>query len=296
MWRRLARRLFYFSRHSVIEVFNTFLSSKLRLITLEIIRPTVLRDFWGWITPVQHNLQLRLIGGAGDGSYYVPAEIMACLSFVVSPGYGGVKRFEDEISDFGIPSIILDGNYTEPNDLKSNQKFINSFLSKSTDQFLNSISLSDLLDKEKAFFKGKGLLQIDIEGEEWEIFSTIRRDTLRSFFVICVEFHELDRLIFDLAFSKRVAKTISTLSMDFSCVHSRENPFGGYTRFGKSKLPKVVEVTLVQNDLLHKMSESRAGSESANCASLRARIAAEGIEKTLSRHLESGVNRFTNWK
>jgi hypothetical protein len=217
---------------------------------------------WKYLTDFRDFCELKLYGGAQDGAYFAPADLQD-VHYVFSPGYGGVKKFEDEMSQLGKKVFICDPSYESIPDLKDSQSFQRVCLSTSTSVSQNKISLDDWLEKNKCGNRNNMLLQMDIEGAEWEILNQLDNGTLEKFKCLIIEFHNLEKLIYEREFLSLSINVLEKVDKHFINVFSRANNAGGFVYLLGQKFPKVVEVTLVNRQskfVSHVAKHSRAPS------------------------------------
>jgi hypothetical protein len=201
--------------------------------------------------PKPSPFPLRRVGGNGDGAYLVPAildQVTACFS----PGVSNRKDFEDELlEDFGIRSHLLDfssdlEDFVTPL-VEGRQTFRKKWLS--TDGRENSLSLAEWISLSEVDEGANFLLQMDIEGAEYEnlIGSTSR--TLEKFSILVIEFHGLASRIQSSSSRGEVEQILAVLSASFRSVHARINNCCEVIQVGKRlRIPEVLEVTLLRSD------------------------------------------------
>ena len=143
------------------------------------------------LRPVAIQTPLIRIGGQGDGGYLLPDdlnEIDACFS----PGVDDVATFETQLArDHQIPRFLADASVDKaPSEhplITFEPKFIGSDLSE------NFIGHEDWITQRQAG-TGDLLLQMDVEGAEFDIFVHMSDTTLMRFRTIVIELHHLHNL------------------------------------------------------------------------------------------------------
>lgn len=93
------------------------------------------------------------------------------------------------------------------------------------------------------------VLKIDIEGAEWDVFSTILDSTLLRFSQIVVEFHWFDKAGDNEFFGKAYA-ALSKLGTHFVPVHVHANNHYDFRVVGGVVVPPLVEVTYIRRGTL----------------------------------------------
>ena len=197
------------------------------------------------LQPYTCGKNLIRIGPNGDGGYLVPDDlenIEACFS----PGVDFVSGFEKEIADLGINVFLADKSVERPADEHERFQFTKKFIGATTnDDFM---TLDNWVESSVPSKTSDLLLQIDIEGYEYEVFLSTPSDVLNRFRVVVAEFHNLNQLwnkpFFDLA-SSAIEKLLQT----HSCVHIHPNNCSHpvKTKLGL-ELPRVMEFTFLRND------------------------------------------------
>ena len=166
------------------------------------------------------SCDLIRIGGYGDGGYLVP-NILDDISYCFSPGVSEVANFEKELSEkFNIKSFMADASVKKAPISGDNFEFIPKFLGAYTKN--NYITLNDWM-KQCNLDKKKGIiLQMDIEGAEYETLTFEDSKLLSSFSVMIIEFHNLQKL-FERDFLKTVFSIFEKIYQNFSICHVHPN-------------------------------------------------------------------------
>ena len=197
-------------------------------------------------------LNLIRIGAMSDGGYLVP-NILDNIKYCFSAGIGNISSFEKELSKkYLIKSFMSDGSINEPPEVDENFFFIKKFISSRTkDEY---ITLSDWLinsiGKDKKTNDNK-ILQMDIEGSEYEVLTYESAETLGLFSIIIIEFHELQNLA-NRNFLKMFSGNLEKIYKYFSICHVHPNNNCGVIKIGGIEVPGAIEVTFVRNDLIKK--------------------------------------------
>jgi hypothetical protein len=194
------------------------------------------------------------IGGDGDGGYLVP-NILDDISYCFSPGVSYTANFEKELSEkFNIKSFMADASVKKAPLLDNNFKFIPKFLGAYTRD--DYITLSDWMKQCDIDNKKGIILQMDIEGAEYENLIYEDQTTLASFSAMIIEFHNLQKL-FEKDFLKMVSTIFEKIYKNFSICHVHPNNCCGVSSLDGIDIPRVIEVTFIRNDLLTKYSNKQ---------------------------------------
>lgn len=94
---------------------------------------------------------------------------------------------------------------------------------------------------------GDIMLQMDIEGAEWEVLLSASPALLRRFRIIVVEFHCLDALIDNFGF-RIINPILRKLLDEFFVVHAHPNNAAKAYQFGDIEIPRLVELTFLRRD------------------------------------------------
>lgn len=218
--------------------------------------PTMVTDrnellrFMEELYPEKTNRELIRLGPNGDGGYLVPDDlegIEACFS----PGVSTVSGFESDCVRRGMKAFLADKSVDGP--AEKNELF------RFTKKFVGAVSGNDFMtldDWVSTSLPGTSsdlVLQIDIEGYEYEVFLSASEALMRRFRIIVVEFHHLDQLwnkfFFDLA--KRAFDKIQKFH---SCVHIHPNNCCGVMEKDGIEIPRVMEFTFLRVDRIEQSS------------------------------------------
>jgi len=92
------------------------------------------------------------------------------------------------------------------------------------------------------------LMQMDIEGFEYEVFSCVSDELLNRFRIIVIEFHNLDIL------DKTKPRIFKKLLNTHSCLHLHPNNCCGPVKVFNLEIPKVMEFTFLRKDRIESAS------------------------------------------
>ncbi|SDS23166.1 Methyltransferase FkbM domain-containing protein [Gillisia sp. Hel1_33_143] len=220
------------------------------------------------LKPVKTEKELMRLGGSGDGGYLVPDDlkgIHACFS----PGVGNLSNFELECANLGMKIFMADGSVDNPIEDDRRFLFIKKFIGNSSnegfitlEEWINSVQLEDTSDL---------ILQMDIEGHEYDVLNATTAKTLNKFRIIVIEFHRLHSL-WDDKFYQEASASFSKLLQNHYCVHIHPNNCCGIKDVGGYQIPSVAEFTFIRKDrvksvkkvqsLPHILDEDNTGNES----------------------------------
>lgn len=200
------------------------------------------------------SCELIRIGGNSDGGYLHPNNLED-ISYCFSPGVSFTADFEKELSDkYNIKSFMADASVEKSPIYDKNFKFIQKYLGAySKNEF---ITLSDWISQTIGTSKNQKILQMDIEGGEYDVLILEDADTLASFSTMTIEFHSLQKL-FEKDFLKMFSAVFEKIYKNFSICHVHPNNCSGTASLDGISIPKVIEVTFIRNDLVDKYSNGK---------------------------------------
>jgi hypothetical protein len=216
-----------------------------------------LKKFISSLRPIETNRELIRIGGdsnerhhvsevlEGDGGYLIPNDLEG-VEVCFSPGVSEVASFELELARRGIKCFLADYSVDAPpikNDLFSfEKKYLGAH---DSDVF---ITLDNWVNKNGR--NGENfILQMDIEGAEYEVILSASSELLRKFRIIVIEFHELDALSNVDRFN-RIRSTFAKLLSDFEVVHIHPNNCLEPVNYRGIDIPPVMEFTFYRRDCI----------------------------------------------
>lgn len=204
------------------------------------------------LKPKPSPYTLLRIGGDEDGAYLVPNDLCG-ITHCFSPGVSNRKSFEDELSTFYGTKCHLCDYSVNLEDIQTPlipfmQTFDKLWLNPFTDN--NSISLADFVNKYTTPDDHNLILQMDIEGGEYDNLLAADPAVLRQFRIVIIEFHRLEELLKLRHQLNYISATIKKLSTMFISVHAHANNCCGDvidTRTGLN-VPSVLEITFLRKD------------------------------------------------
>ncbi|MBI1262412.1 MAG: hypothetical protein GC184_11875 [Rhizobiales bacterium] len=198
------------------------------------------------LKPVATQHELIRLGSDGDGGYLVPDDldgVTACFS----PGVFDNASFElDVATRYHIPCHMADHSVDQAPLAHDLFDFDKKFVGTTTsDDFMD---FSDWVgEKTRDNPAGDLLLQMDIEGGEWDVLINADEALLKRFRTMVIEFHGLNRL-FAAGFANLYRSVFSKLTKHHYVLHAHPNNAGGMGRYAGIAVPRVLEVTLHRKD------------------------------------------------
>ncbi|SLN10456.1 hypothetical protein ROG8370_00164 [Roseovarius gaetbuli] len=204
----------------------------------------LISDFRAAYTPTR----LVRIGGDGDGGYMMPDDFDG-ITHCFSPGVSITADFEDHIArDYGIKSFLADASVDNPPMDNPLFEFDKKFLGAYNDDIfttLNSWMTQKLGDQ-----TGNDLvLQMDIEGAEFDVLIESSVETLRKFRMMVIEYHSMQR-IFERNSLPLIKAVFRKLHSQFAIVHMHANNCSPLATCRGLEVPPVFEVSYLRRDRL----------------------------------------------
>lgn len=206
------------------------------------------------LRPVTTGVPLVRIGGTGDGGYLVP-DCFDELGPVFSPGVGGSASFELFFAEKGLPCHLLDGSVNEPPEPHENFHF--------TKKFLGSMDGPETVRLETWMAASTGqketshrdlLLQMDIEGAEWQVLQACDPVALSQFRIVVVELHDFATRLSHPLLLNDTRSVIDSLREIFVVAHVHINNCCPGKIVRGLEVPEVVEVTFLRKDFVEELS------------------------------------------
>lgn len=204
--------------------------------------PDRLRSLLRNLYPLATGKPLVRLGSAADGGYLVPddlAEITACFS----PGVSDRSEFERDCADLGMRVFMADKSVERPPGEYAH--FIPKFIGAISNH--DFMTLDHWVDSSIRERHTDLLLQMDIEGYEYETLIAASDALVRRFRIMVVEFHRLDHL-WSLPFFNLAARAFDKILQNHACVHLHPNNCCGSLKTGGVELPLAMEFTFLRRD------------------------------------------------
>lgn len=194
--------------------------------------------------PVSPGIELVRVGPDGDGGYLVPDDldgIEACYS----PGVDEISGFELACAERGMEVFMADRSVEGPAEAHERFHFTKKFLGSSTNA--GHMTLDDWVGAHDGASSGDLLLQMDIEGGEYEVLLNTTDTLMKRFRIIVVEFHDLHLLLSQPWFGL-ASRAFEKLLQTHTCVHIHPNNFRASVKSGDFEIPMLAEFTFLRND------------------------------------------------
>jgi len=203
-----------------------------------------LREFLSLVRPVRTEIPLIRMGGKGDGGYLLPDDLEG-IEACYSPGVDQISDFERECAERGMNVYLADGSVESA--AINHKKF------HFTKKFIGNYSKENILSLEDWIASGTKntgdlLLQMDIEGWEYETLLGISLERLRQFRILIIEFHRMEDIVLRPVYDLLIT-LFQKLSHHHQCVHIHPNNYHPkMKRAYGMRFPSLLEFTYLRRD------------------------------------------------
>ena len=205
-----------------------------------------IRNAISLLVPIGCSAELIRLGGSGDGAYLLPDQlegVEACFS----PGVSTQTAFEMELAErYRIPSYLCDAS------VQASELQLHPELHTFTPQWLGSYTGGNTLTLD-AWVAGSAhadatslLLQMDIEGAEYNALLAASDAVLSRFRMAVIEFHLLAALASARFLSMKFLPVLRKLLLHFDVVHAHANNCCGTIDLAGWDVPQVIELTFLR--------------------------------------------------
>lgn len=201
-------------------------------------------EFMRAVHPRAMTTQLIRVGGVGDGGYLLPDD-MEDVKVCISPGVSDEISFDLAMADRGIDVLMADASVDGPTVQNDRFHFVKKHLDVFEDEaHMRLESLGKLIHPE---LDGDRILQMDIESAEYRVLLDASDETLKSFRIMVIEFHKLDRIFAKFAF-ELIKATFDKLLRSHHVVHIHPNNAAAIVVRAELAVPPVMEFTFYRKD------------------------------------------------
>ena len=213
-----------------------------------------LRSLFKALAPITTEHPLIRIGPAGDGGYLIPDDLVG-VGTCFSPGVNTESRFELQCAQSGMNVFMADASVHGPPDTHPNFHFIKKFVGNYThDEF---VSMADWEQQSQPDPDRDWIMQMDIEGGEYEFLLGMSEASLRRNRILVIEFHNLDYL-YDEVFFALANTCFRKILKSHTCIHIHPNNCSSAIRCQDIEIPKIMEFTFYRNDRFTQSQIGRA--------------------------------------
>lgn len=194
--------------------------------------------------PINTDIELVRIGGDSDGGYLLPNDLEG-IEALFSPGVGELSLFEEHCAKLGMDVFMADNSVDGPAISNKKFNFIKKFIGANS--FGDFITLDDMVNNSHIEDNSDLLLQMDIEGFEYETILNMSKKLLTRCRIIVIEFHYLDSLFIKPTFSI-YSSVFNKILQTHECVHIHPNNCSKIIKIGDIEIPPAMEFTFLRKD------------------------------------------------
>lgn len=220
-----------------------------------------LRSLLTRLHPISPNQEMIRLGPKGDGGYLLPEDlegIYACFS----PGVSLESGFEKDCAERGMKVFLADKSVDGPAEEHALFRFTKKFIgATSNEEFM---TLDDWVCASLSEQDSDLLLQMDIEGYEYEVFLSTSKALMNRFRIIVAEFHGL-HLFWSEPFFNLASRAFDKILQTHSCVHIHPNNCGGSIKKAGMEIPHLMEFTFLRSDRISHSSYRSIFPDSLDC-------------------------------
>lgn len=195
-------------------------------------------------TPTQTGHDLIRAGSEHDGGYLLPDDL-AGIKALYSPGVSETLGFDLEMANRGIPCFLADGTVDEPADMHEAMTFEKMMIGDGPAGTF--MSLESWVTR-TAPPKGDLMLQMDIEGAEYNVLLDTPSSLLNLFRIIVLELHSIDDFL--LGERRSLRRFMEHLLENHMICHVHPNNALPPVNILGRMVPPLIELTLLRKDRL----------------------------------------------
>ncbi len=194
--------------------------------------------------PMTQDKEMIRLGPKGDGGYLVPDDLVG-IEACFSPGVCFVSGFEKDCADLGMKVFMADKSVEKPAELHELFHFTQKYVGVTTSD--NFMTVDDWVSASLPSSQSDLILQIDIEGYEYETFLAMSDSLMSRYRIIVAEFHDLDQL-WNRSFFQLASRAFEKILQTHTCVHIHPNNCRKPLSKSGLSISPVAEFTFLRND------------------------------------------------
>lgn len=202
-------------------------------------RDADVRELIERLKPLDCGKDLIRIGGDADGGYLLPDDLDG-IDYCFSPGVGSLSDYESHLATLTIKSFLADYSVEFLPIHKPEFIFDKKFVGANDTE--TSFTLESWKNKYLPNYAGDLLLQMDIEGSEYEAIIATPLRLLNEFRIMVVEFHFMEKMFDPFVFGLYRACFEKILN-NFHVVHIHPNNLCGSVKANDIEIPRMMEFT-----------------------------------------------------
>ena len=196
------------------------------------------------LRPKSFGGELIRMGPQGDGGYLVPNNLFG-IKACFSPGVNKISGFEADCAKRGIKVFLADRSVDGPAEKHELFHFTKKYLGVTTNE--DFMTLDDWVESSMPNADEDLILQIDVEGFEYEIFLAASDQLMKRFRIIVVEFHRLHEL-WNQPYFTVASRVFDKLLQTHQCIHNHPNNRLRSVKTKQIEIPMLAEFTFLRHD------------------------------------------------
>jgi len=206
--------------------------------------PRKLRSVIRSMHPITTEKKLIRMGPNGDGGYLVPDDIEG-IEACFSPDVAYVSGFEKACIERGISVFMADRAVQQTAEPHPDFNFLERYVGVTTNQHF--ITMDGWVNQSLSNSDSELLLQMDIEGYEYENILNMSDQLMQRCRIIVVEFHRM-HMLYSSPFFFLASRVFSKLAQTHACLHIHPNNCATPVYRMGLAIPRVMEFTFLRRD------------------------------------------------
>lgn len=198
------------------------------------------------LRPLDPGIELIRLGPEADGGYLLPDDLDG-IRYAFSPGVSNESGFEAALAERGMQVFLADASVDGPAASHPRFTFDKRFVGCLTDE--RYITLDDWHAAKVGDDDAELLLQMDIEGGEYETLLAASPKLLAKLRILIVELHGLPQL-WNEPFFAVASRMFEKLLKSHAVVHIHPNNCCGSVKSAGLEIPRIAELTFLRRDRL----------------------------------------------
>jgi hypothetical protein len=203
-----------------------------------------IQDLLDRLAPQETDKKLLRLGGETDGGYLVPDDLEG-IEYCFSPGVAETARFESDLAERGVRSFLADYSVERPPVESEMLHFEKRYLGSVDDGVF--MTLGSWVERSLPNHDGDLLLQMDIEGSEYDVVFETPDSVWKRFRIAVIEFHGL-HTAFNKYGLRLLRSCFQKLLRNFEIVHMHPNNGMYPLKRGSLEVPGLMEITFLRKD------------------------------------------------
>ncbi len=220
-----------------------------------------IRSLLDALSPIVCEHALVRFGPNRDGGYLLPDDL-AGIAACFSPGVNCASGFEWDCAERGMQVYMADKSVDQPAKQHPQFHFQKKFIGATTNT--DFVTLDHWVSGSLSSGEDDLLLQMDIEGYEYEALLAASDELLRRFRILVIEFHHLHQL-YNKFFFGLASRAFFKILQTHTCVHIHPNNCSHPVRVGEFEFPRAMEFTFLRTDRVKEMRPATSFPHPLDC-------------------------------